>query len=201
MTPSRGRMVGTGWVPEGNRSRAALHAAGLFRPGRIRNRAKALRLFMEVERRHPREPHWYLALLATDPSAQGRGFGQHSLFVFFFHRSLCAGTRSRYGTPRSGPGAVRSRGNPRLHRDPEEGQRLLVRAFGLRRGERDHASGDTHGLVPGPHALGLMVCTGVSGAPHRVLLVVGLAGFEPATSGPPDQRANQPAPQPGKRAS
>lgn len=75
MTPSRGRMVGTGWVPEGNRSRAALHAAGLFRPGRIRNRAKALRLFMEVERRHPREPHWYLALLATDPSAQGRGLG------------------------------------------------------------------------------------------------------------------------------
>lgn len=30
---------------------------------------------MEVERRHPREPHWYLALLATDPSVQGRGLG------------------------------------------------------------------------------------------------------------------------------
>jgi ribosomal protein S18 acetylase RimI-like enzyme len=31
---------------------------------------------LEVERRHPREPdHWYLAVLGTDPSAQGRGAG------------------------------------------------------------------------------------------------------------------------------
>jgi GNAT superfamily N-acetyltransferase len=29
-----------------------------------------------LERRHPREPeHWYLAVLGTDPSAQGRGLG------------------------------------------------------------------------------------------------------------------------------
>lgn len=28
-----------------------------------------------VERIHPREPHWYLAILGTDPSAQGRGIG------------------------------------------------------------------------------------------------------------------------------
>jgi ribosomal protein S18 acetylase RimI-like enzyme len=28
-----------------------------------------------VERRHPREPHWYLAMLGTDPAAQGRGIG------------------------------------------------------------------------------------------------------------------------------
>jgi ribosomal protein S18 acetylase RimI-like enzyme len=28
-----------------------------------------------VERRHPRTPHWYLAVLGTDPGAQGRGLG------------------------------------------------------------------------------------------------------------------------------
>jgi ribosomal protein S18 acetylase RimI-like enzyme len=29
-----------------------------------------------MERRHPREkPHWYLAVLGTDPSAQGQGLG------------------------------------------------------------------------------------------------------------------------------
>jgi|SRR5271165_6985949 len=33
-----------------------------------------------VERRHPREPpHWYLAVLGTDPSAQGRGLGSAAL--------------------------------------------------------------------------------------------------------------------------
>lgn len=181
LAPSRSRMVGTGRVPEGNRSRAALHPAGPAPPGPHPEPEKALRLFMEVERRHPREPHWYLALLATDPSVQGRGLGTALLAPVL---EQCA-----------------REGIPVYTRDPEEGKRLLVRAFGLRRGKRDHASGDTHGLVPGPYAFGLMVCTGVAGASHQVLLVVGLAGFEPATSGPPDQRANQPAPQPGKRAS
>ena len=28
-----------------------------------------------VERRHPSTPHWYLAVLGTDPEAQGRGLG------------------------------------------------------------------------------------------------------------------------------
>ncbi len=33
-----------------------------------------------VERRHPRQPpHWYLAVLGTDPSAQGRGLGSAAL--------------------------------------------------------------------------------------------------------------------------
>jgi GNAT superfamily N-acetyltransferase len=34
-----------------------------------------LRGLGELERAHPIEPHWYLAILGTDPSAQGRGFG------------------------------------------------------------------------------------------------------------------------------
>jgi GNAT superfamily N-acetyltransferase len=42
---------------------------------RGRRRLQAARLFYEVDKQHPKEPHWYLALLATDPSAQGRGLG------------------------------------------------------------------------------------------------------------------------------
>ena len=30
-----------------------------------------------AEGKHPREPHWYLALLGVDPALQGRGFGPH----------------------------------------------------------------------------------------------------------------------------
>ncbi|MCE7883520.1 MAG: GNAT family N-acetyltransferase [Actinobacteria bacterium ATB1] len=36
---------------------------------------RLLRLAREVEPRHPREHHWYLAVLASDPPAQGRGIG------------------------------------------------------------------------------------------------------------------------------
>jgi len=42
---------------------------------RAKHSLKAIRLFLEVDKRHPREPHWYLSLLVTDPSAQGRGIG------------------------------------------------------------------------------------------------------------------------------
>jgi ribosomal protein S18 acetylase RimI-like enzyme len=32
-------------------------------------------IFEEMERYHPKEPHWYLPLIGVDPSAQGRGLG------------------------------------------------------------------------------------------------------------------------------
>ncbi len=35
----------------------------------------ALRLLYEVDGLHPREPHWYLATLGTDPDHQHRGIG------------------------------------------------------------------------------------------------------------------------------
>ncbi len=35
----------------------------------------AVRLLGAVDARHPKEPHWYLALLGVDPSVQGRGIG------------------------------------------------------------------------------------------------------------------------------
>jgi GNAT superfamily N-acetyltransferase len=36
-------------------------------------------LLGEVERRRPREPHWYLGVLGTDPDWQGKGYGSRSL--------------------------------------------------------------------------------------------------------------------------
>ena len=69
-----------GWISPGGYPRPAVREA--IRTARSaavlargRHRGKALRLFMEVDRHHPRQPHWYLALLATDPAVQGRGIG------------------------------------------------------------------------------------------------------------------------------
>jgi ribosomal protein S18 acetylase RimI-like enzyme len=57
----------TGW----SRARRDLLAAQVLL--RARHRTKATRLLATVERKHPHEPHWYLALLGTDPAATGRG--------------------------------------------------------------------------------------------------------------------------------
>jgi GNAT superfamily N-acetyltransferase len=35
----------------------------------------SLRAIAEVERVHPKEPHWYLAVLGTEPAWQGKGVG------------------------------------------------------------------------------------------------------------------------------
>ena len=35
----------------------------------------SLQIERAVESQHPRDPHWYLAVLGTDPSAQGKGIG------------------------------------------------------------------------------------------------------------------------------
>lgn len=36
---------------------------------------RSIRVMQVVEGRHPKEPHWYLAALGTDPSRQGKGIG------------------------------------------------------------------------------------------------------------------------------
>jgi ribosomal protein S18 acetylase RimI-like enzyme len=36
---------------------------------------KALNVLNQVEKVHPKEPHWYLAVLGTDPQYQGKGVG------------------------------------------------------------------------------------------------------------------------------
>jgi ribosomal protein S18 acetylase RimI-like enzyme len=54
---------------------AVLPMLRAVRPARLRR----LAAFDEVDRRHPREPHWYLAILGTDPAHQRRGLGSRVL--------------------------------------------------------------------------------------------------------------------------
>lgn len=66
------------WAPPGTLPRSgAQQARQVLEASRVlvraKHRAKGIELLLEVDRRHPREPHWYLALLGTDPSARGRG--------------------------------------------------------------------------------------------------------------------------------
>jgi GNAT superfamily N-acetyltransferase len=65
------------WTPPGHRSndlREALAVPRLALTFRRRSLA-GLRFQAAMKRHHPREPHWYLAILGTDPSHQGRGLG------------------------------------------------------------------------------------------------------------------------------
>jgi GNAT superfamily N-acetyltransferase len=76
-----GTVIGAaGWLPEGayppSRRRAArqLVAAwqALLTPHTFRD---GLRYLTETEKLHPKEPHWYLAVLGTDTAHQGKGIG------------------------------------------------------------------------------------------------------------------------------
>ena len=75
------RVVGTAsWLRPGDaprswmrETRISLRCARALVRGR--NRMKGIRLLDEMAKGHPTEPHWYLALLGTDPAVQGRGVG------------------------------------------------------------------------------------------------------------------------------
>jgi GNAT superfamily N-acetyltransferase len=75
------RVVGAAvWVPPGGMPRTKRREAMMqARVGRLlitgTNRRLGLQLLTEVDKVHPAEPHWYLALLGTDPVAQGSGVG------------------------------------------------------------------------------------------------------------------------------
>lgn len=45
---------------------------GLFGLG---GAARVMGFMDHIEKRHPREPHWYLQAIGTDPANQGKGFG------------------------------------------------------------------------------------------------------------------------------
>jgi GNAT superfamily N-acetyltransferase len=76
------KLVGVAaWLPPGvtlptNGRRAAAQARrALPAIARSPKRAVAYRLMNELPKHHLHAPHWYLAVLATDPSWQGRGVG------------------------------------------------------------------------------------------------------------------------------
>lgn len=78
---ARGIAGSASWVAPGAMPRSTgrdlrivAGARGAFVRGR--RRLDALRLLGAVDRRHPHEPHWYLALLGVDPRFQRQGVGQ-----------------------------------------------------------------------------------------------------------------------------
>lgn len=81
---------GWGWTVEGNagaavwaapdewRARpidAARMALPMLRATGVRGVAERLGALAKLEKRHPREPHWYLEIVGADPSLRGRGVG------------------------------------------------------------------------------------------------------------------------------
>jgi GNAT superfamily N-acetyltransferase len=72
------------WAPPG-RWRTTLRedfalARGMTHPLLIARLPVTVAGLLGVERKHPQEPpHWYLAVLGTDPLAQGRGLGSAAL--------------------------------------------------------------------------------------------------------------------------
>jgi ribosomal protein S18 acetylase RimI-like enzyme len=74
-------VVGTaGWLPEGTYPPSSWRAArlllsawdSLLTPQTFRD---GLRYLSETEKLHPKEPHWYLAVIGVEPARQGEGLG------------------------------------------------------------------------------------------------------------------------------
>lgn len=66
------------WAEPGrwqNQPRDLLTAGPGLALGLGRRLPGAMRVLSTIERAHPRERHWYLAVLGTDPNRQGRGVG------------------------------------------------------------------------------------------------------------------------------
>lgn len=66
------------WLPPGKAHMAAFDQLRLL-PAMVRalgrDLPRVIRAMSAMEKDHPHEPHWYLNLIGTDPSAQGRGLG------------------------------------------------------------------------------------------------------------------------------
>jgi ribosomal protein S18 acetylase RimI-like enzyme len=66
------------WLPPGKPAPTGLAGLVSFLPlvrHVIGNLPATMRLLAALDRHHPKEPHWYLATLGTDPAVQGRGIG------------------------------------------------------------------------------------------------------------------------------
>jgi N-acetylglutamate synthase-like GNAT family acetyltransferase len=53
----------------------ALKELSVLVPGVGRRALQVMRGLIQVESRHPKPPHWYLAVLGTEPDRQGEGLG------------------------------------------------------------------------------------------------------------------------------
>lgn len=65
------------WAPP-ERWRLSLReslALACFAPALGRRLPRVMRGLEQIEARHPKDPHWYLAALGTDPGRQGEGIG------------------------------------------------------------------------------------------------------------------------------
>jgi GNAT superfamily N-acetyltransferase len=66
------------WAPPSRRRHPAKELLELLPTAPFlvgRNMVRAMQLLVEIDSLHPREPHWYLATLGTDPRFQGTGVG------------------------------------------------------------------------------------------------------------------------------
>jgi ribosomal protein S18 acetylase RimI-like enzyme len=74
---SRSGEAAATWAPPGVRlgPRELLAAAPRLVPAVGWNGIRKMGALAEVDKHHPHERHWYLAVLGTDPTYQGRGFG------------------------------------------------------------------------------------------------------------------------------
>jgi ribosomal protein S18 acetylase RimI-like enzyme len=57
----------------------ALRELAILVPGVGRRAGRVMRGLVQVESRHPKPPHWYLAVLGTEPSRQGEGLATRLL--------------------------------------------------------------------------------------------------------------------------
>ena len=53
----------------------AFKELAILAPGVGHRAAQVIRGLVQVESKHPKEPHWYLAVLGTEPARQGEGLG------------------------------------------------------------------------------------------------------------------------------
>ena len=66
------------WAPAGKpylRGLAGMAALAPVLPFAFGHLVVTLKILALMEAKHPKEPHWYLATLGTDPSRQGEGIG------------------------------------------------------------------------------------------------------------------------------
>jgi ribosomal protein S18 acetylase RimI-like enzyme len=63
------------WLPPEVRPDEDALTTLLQRTGSAPAQKDLFAVFEQMERYHPREPHWYLPFIGTDPSQQGKGYG------------------------------------------------------------------------------------------------------------------------------